>query len=107
MWCQDLVWSKKSCGCVLDREEIKAWMRASAAGRVRESPISAMLQRWWKEDLTIWRMWGSGERVGSKVNTKVASLGGRGDSGAINDECGFVDSAEGGITNTRVRLYNN
>ena len=23
------------------------------------------------------------------------NLGGRGDSGAINDECGFVDSAEG------------
>lgn len=42
-------------------------------------------------------MWGSRGEGGIKAHTKVACLGGRGDSGAINDECGFMDSAEGGL----------
>ena len=34
---------------------------------------------------------------GIKDHSKVAHLRGRGDSGAVDGECGVVDSAEGGL----------
>ena len=74
---------------------MKAWMSFSAAGGVREGLILAILRRWKKEVLTTWRMWGSRERVGSKITPRLRACGGGGNGGAINGECGVVEFAEG------------